>query len=83
MILAHPAYDLTSSLNIRKTPDLDISGWVCGVNELEIGGGVDVEAPDGVETPGLLVDALEASEVTDSRFGLIKTVVFSLAGLIK
>jgi hypothetical protein len=27
MILAHPAYERTSSLRILKTPDLDINGW--------------------------------------------------------
>ncbi len=27
MILAHPAYERTSSLRMRRTPDLEMSGW--------------------------------------------------------
>ena len=29
MILAQPAYERTSSLSMRSTPDLEMSGWAC------------------------------------------------------
>lgn len=59
IILAQPAYDLTSSERILRTPDLEMSGWcdVDGVVEAERPGGAGFDVLLDVELDGIVVAA--------------------------